>query len=353
MVYKRIVKEYKRSGSSSSSSSREESVTNYEEKEPCDMCGSNANDDWMMTCFNCKVAGMHIYCVKEHFKTVPDKWICEKCRTSIRVLFIKRGFAKGPNDTGNSIRLNRAYNTGRTLEASTLVMKTQRLNQKEKDSESNQQPDSNTPSDSESAKQMLLNYIFHFGTTFQATPVKTFGSRTTNEKEKPVNVGFVILGSVWFTFKKTCEICGSVSISGLMMLKKLPRYSMTHLKTTSSINQKTKDVSVDGQTHQTLISSLDQIFHGSTSPKCKSRNGSVDRSHLRRICFWIKGAVVWRLRALKLVVLPFHVSFPGGGGSYSSIAAGPCLQEVEASSAPPSSVLSSGGEGSLSLASPA
>ncbi|CAN6859250.1 unnamed protein product [Brassica oleracea] len=275
MVYKRIVKEYKRSGSSSSSSSsREESVTNYEEKEPCDMCGSNANDDWMMTCFNCKVAGMHIYCVKEHFKTVPDKWICEKCRTSIRVLFIKRGFAKGPNDTGNSIRLNRAYNTGRTLEASTLVMKTQRLNQKEKDSESNQQPDSNTPSDSESAK----NYIFHFGTTFQATPVKTFGSRTTNEKEKPVNVGFVILGSVWFTFKESCEICRNVGIAGLMMLKKLPRYSMTHLKTTSSINQKTKDVSVDGQTHQTLISSLDQIFHESTSPKCnKSRNGSVDR----------------------------------------------------------------------------
>nr|VDD27186.1 unnamed protein product [Brassica oleracea] len=127
-----------------------------------------------------------------------------------------------------------------------------------------------------------------------------------------------------------------------MMLKKLPRYSMTHLKTTSSINQKTKDVSVDGQTHQTLISSLDQIFHGSTSPKCKSRNGSVDRSHLRRICFWIKGAVVWRLGAVKLVVLPFDVSFPGGAGSYSSVAAGPCLQEVEVSSAPPSSVLSPG-----------
>ncbi|KAF3527726.1 hypothetical protein DY000_02037294 [Brassica cretica] len=41
------------------------------------------------------------------------------------------------------------------------------------------------------------------------------------------------------------------------------------------------------------------------------------------------------------------------GGSYSSVAAGPCLREVEASSAPPSSVLSSGSEGSLSLASPA
>ncbi|WZZ37143.1 hypothetical protein YC2023_020544 [Brassica napus] len=102
-------------------------------------------------------------------------------------------------------------------------------------------------------------------------------------------------------YKESCEICRNVGIAGLMMvcfkcrdtrehtsvievpisfmqLKKLPRYSMTHLKTTSSINQKTKDVSVDGQTHQTLISSLDQIFHESTSPKCnKSRNGSVDR----------------------------------------------------------------------------
>ncbi|CAN6844044.1 unnamed protein product [Brassica oleracea] len=76
-------------------------------------------------------------------------------------------------------------------------------------------------------------------------------------------------------------------------------------------------------------------------------------SHPRRICFWIKGAVVWRLGAVKLVVLPFDVSFPGGGGSYSSVAAGPCLREVQTFSVPPSSVLSPGGEGSLSLASPA
>ncbi|KAL0805771.1 hypothetical protein Bca101_098262 [Brassica carinata] len=75
-------------------------------------------------------------------------------------------------------------------------------------------------------------------------------------------------------------------------------------------------------------------------------------SHPRQICFWSKGAVVWRLGAVKLVVLPVEVSFPGGGGSYSSIAAGICLREVEASSAPPSSVFSPGGEGSLSLASP-
>ncbi|KAF3577030.1 hypothetical protein DY000_02035552 [Brassica cretica] len=76
-------------------------------------------------------------------------------------------------------------------------------------------------------------------------------------------------------------------------------------------------------------------------------------SHPRRICFWIKGAVVWRLGAVKLVVLPFDVSFPGGGGSYSSVASGPCLREVQASPVSPSSVLSPGDEGSLSLASPA
>ncbi|KAF3522112.1 hypothetical protein F2Q69_00046920 [Brassica cretica] len=82
-------------------------------------------------------------------------------------------------------------------------------------------------------------------------------------------------------------------------------------------------------------------------PPClNSRSGPI------RGCFWSKGAVVWRLCAVKLVVLPVEVSFPGGGGSYSSVAAGPCLREVEAFSAPPSSVLSPEGEGSLSLASP-
>ncbi|RID76796.1 hypothetical protein BRARA_B03747 [Brassica rapa] len=169
MVYKRKVKEYKRSGSSSSSS-REESVTNYEEKEPCDRCGSNANEDWMLTCFNCKVAGMHIYCGKEHFKTVPDKWICEACRTSIRVLFIKRGFAKGPNDTGNSIRLNQT--TSATI-----------------------------------------------GTTFQATPVKTFGSRATNEKEKRKRRStHKFVSFLKERDEATCEICGSVGVAGLMMV---------------------------------------------------------------------------------------------------------------------------------------
>ncbi|KAH0884717.1 LOW QUALITY PROTEIN: hypothetical protein HID58_060813, partial [Brassica napus] len=47
------------------------------------------------------------------------------------------------------------------------------------------------------------------------------------------------------------------------------------------------------------------------------------------------------------------ISIPGDGGLYSSVAAGPCLREVGASSAPPSPDFDSGGEGFHSLASPA
>ena len=63
-----------------------------------------------------------------------------------------------------------------------------------------------------------------------------------------------------------------------MQLKKLPRYSMTHLKTTSSINQKNaRRFSWWAYRSLSDLPSLDQIFHRSASPKCKSRNGSVDR----------------------------------------------------------------------------
>ncbi|KAL0648424.1 hypothetical protein Bca4012_046715 [Brassica carinata] len=77
------------------------------------------------------------------------------------------------------------------------------------------------------------------------------------------------------------------------------------------------------------------------------------RPHPWRICHWSKGAVVWRVGAMKLVVWSMVVLFLGGGGSYSSFAAGSCLRGVEASSAPPSSVLYPGCEGSFNLASPA
>ncbi|KAF8083754.1 hypothetical protein N665_0754s0010 [Sinapis alba] len=100
--------EYTRSGSSSSST--DESVINYKEKKPCERCGSNANDDLIMTCFNCRVTREHIYCAQVLFKTVPNMWICDECCALIRILFIKNGFAKGPNKTANSRRLNRAYN---------------------------------------------------------------------------------------------------------------------------------------------------------------------------------------------------------------------------------------------------
>ncbi|CAH8362065.1 unnamed protein product [Eruca vesicaria subsp. sativa] len=99
--------EYKRSDSSSS---EEDSVTNYKEKTPCEICGSDANDHLIMTCYNCRETREHIYCARVLFKTVPDRWICDECCISIRVLFIKHGFAKGPNETARSWRLNCAYN---------------------------------------------------------------------------------------------------------------------------------------------------------------------------------------------------------------------------------------------------
>ncbi|KAF3515435.1 hypothetical protein F2Q69_00009951 [Brassica cretica] len=51
--------------------------------------------------------------------------------------------------------------------------------------------------------------------------------------------------------------------------------------------------------------------------------------------------------AVKTLVV--WVPIPGGGGSHSSVAAGSCVQEVEASSVSPSSALVSGGVGALTL----
>ncbi|WZY88165.1 hypothetical protein YC2023_044900 [Brassica napus] len=69
------------------------------------------------------------------------------------------------------------------------------------------------------------------------------------------------------------------------------------------------------------------VLRFSSSPLTSALPELWFRPHPWRICFW-------------------------SGGSYSSVAVGPCLREVEATSAPPSSVLSPEGEGSLSLASP-
>ncbi|KAF2598129.1 hypothetical protein F2Q68_00012451 [Brassica cretica] len=92
--------EYNRSGSSSSTT--EESVTNYKEKKPCQICGSNAFDDFIMTCFKCRVTREHIYCAKVLFKVVPDMWLCEECRTSRDVIFINHDEASASNQQSDS-----------------------------------------------------------------------------------------------------------------------------------------------------------------------------------------------------------------------------------------------------------
>ncbi|XP_033141224.1 uncharacterized protein LOC117132022 [Brassica rapa] len=93
--------EYNRSGSSSSSTT-EESVTNYKEKKPCQICGNNANDDFIMTCFKCRVTREHIYCAKVLFKAVPDVWLCEECRASRGVIFINHDEASASNQQSDS-----------------------------------------------------------------------------------------------------------------------------------------------------------------------------------------------------------------------------------------------------------
>ncbi|KAF3540597.1 hypothetical protein F2Q69_00025198 [Brassica cretica] len=92
--------EYNRSGSPSSTT--EESVTNYKEKKPCQICGSNAFDNFIMTCFKCRVTREHIYCAKVLFKAVPDVWLCEECRTSRGVIFINHDEASASNQQSDS-----------------------------------------------------------------------------------------------------------------------------------------------------------------------------------------------------------------------------------------------------------
>ncbi|WZY79533.1 hypothetical protein YC2023_025917 [Brassica napus] len=110
--------EYNRSGSSSSSTT-EESVTNYKDKKPCQICGSNAFDDFIMTCFKCRVTREHMYVLGfilllhltnnmdldlfvVLFKAVPDVWLCEECRTSRGVIFINHDEASESNQQSDS-----------------------------------------------------------------------------------------------------------------------------------------------------------------------------------------------------------------------------------------------------------
>ncbi|CAF1921338.1 hypothetical protein YC2023_020546 [Brassica napus] len=73
-----------------------------DEKKPCQICGNNANDDFIMTCFKCRVTREHIYCAKVLFKAVPDMWLCEECRTSRGVIFINHDEASASNQQSDS-----------------------------------------------------------------------------------------------------------------------------------------------------------------------------------------------------------------------------------------------------------
>ncbi|KAH0917817.1 hypothetical protein HID58_025477 [Brassica napus] len=63
-----------------------------------------------------------------------------------------------------------------------------------------------------------------------------------------------------------------------------------------------------------------------TSPLPSALPELCYRSHPWWICRWSKGADVWRVSAMKLGAWLVVFLFPGGGGYYSSIAAGLCFR---------------------------
>ncbi|TYH96910.1 hypothetical protein ES332_A12G209800v1 [Gossypium tomentosum] len=50
--------------------------------EPCDICGDIGFVEDIVTCFECKIAREHGYCMREVLLTIPEIWFCEECRLS-------------------------------------------------------------------------------------------------------------------------------------------------------------------------------------------------------------------------------------------------------------------------------
>ncbi|KAI3867605.1 hypothetical protein MKW98_005982 [Papaver atlanticum] len=48
---------------------------------PCHFCGKSASPDICVTCCNCKVSHVHLYCLHKKLATVSEKWYCEECKT--------------------------------------------------------------------------------------------------------------------------------------------------------------------------------------------------------------------------------------------------------------------------------
>ncbi|XVF54423.1 hypothetical protein PTKIN_Ptkin05aG0179100 [Pterospermum kingtungense] len=50
--------------------------------DPCDICGGVGFGELIVTCFQCKLAKEHCYCMREVTLTIPEIWLCEECRLS-------------------------------------------------------------------------------------------------------------------------------------------------------------------------------------------------------------------------------------------------------------------------------
>ncbi|XVE54700.1 hypothetical protein DITRI_Ditri03aG0103000 [Diplodiscus trichospermus] len=53
------------------------------EGEPCDICGDVGFEVNIATCFQCKIAREHCYCMRKVLFTIPEIWFCEKCQSSM------------------------------------------------------------------------------------------------------------------------------------------------------------------------------------------------------------------------------------------------------------------------------
>ncbi|CAL9244441.1 unnamed protein product [Arabidopsis halleri] len=69
-------------GSDASLPSSGSEISFVEITKPCEVCGSNANDDEIMTCFFCRDTREHTYCSRVMKGAVPPMWICDECISS-------------------------------------------------------------------------------------------------------------------------------------------------------------------------------------------------------------------------------------------------------------------------------
>ncbi|GMJ00042.1 hypothetical protein HRI_003673400 [Hibiscus trionum] len=50
--------------------------------EPCDICGDIGFEEYAVTCYQCKIAREHGYCMQKVILTIPEIWFCEECELS-------------------------------------------------------------------------------------------------------------------------------------------------------------------------------------------------------------------------------------------------------------------------------